>query len=73
MIAEVLAELLLLRIGDGWLPSTTMHLRLERPQVTKLASQLADHGPADGEPLRQPRMTPFAVIIRLHNPLPQIH
>jgi hypothetical protein len=73
MIAEMLAELILLLTGDRWLPSATMHLRLERPQVAMLARQLADHGPADGEPLRQPRMTPFAVFIRLHDPLPQIH
>lgn len=73
MIAEMLAELLLLLTGDGRLPSATMHLRLERPQATMLARQLADHGPADGEPLRQPRVTPFTVFIRLHDPLPQIH
>ena len=73
MIAEMLAELLLLLTGDGRLASTTMHLRLERPQGTKLQRQLADHGPADGEPLRQRRMAPFAVLIRLHDPLPQIH
>jgi hypothetical protein len=73
MIAQMLAELLLLVTGDGRLPSATMHLRLERPQAAMLARQLADHGPADGEPLRQPRMTPFAVFIRLHDPLPQIH
>jgi len=73
MIAEMLAELLLLLTGDGWLTSAAMHLGLERPQATKLARQLADHGPADGEPFRKPRMTPFAVFIRLHDPLPQIH
>lgn len=73
MIAEMLAKLLLLLTGDGRLPSATMHLRLERPQATKLARQLADHGPADGEPLPKLRMTPFAVFIRLHDPLPQIH
>jgi hypothetical protein len=73
MIAEMLAELLLLLPGDGRLPSATVHLRLERSQVAMLAHQLADHSPADGKPLRQPRMTPFAVFIRLYDPLPQIH
>jgi hypothetical protein len=73
MIAEMLAQLFLLFSGDRWLASATMHLRLERPQATMLARQLADNGPADCEPLRQPRMTPFAVFIRLHDPLPQIH
>jgi hypothetical protein len=70
MIAEMLAELLRLLSGDGRLPSATMHLRLERPQATKLPRQLANHGPADREPLCKPRMTPFAVFIRLHDPLP---
>lgn len=73
MIPKMLAELPLLLTGDGRLPSATVHLRFERSQATLLARQLADHGPADGEPLRQPRMTPFAVFIRLHDPLPQIH
>lgn len=73
MIAEMLAKLLLLLTGDGRLPSATMHLRLERPQATMLARQLANYGPADGEPFRQPRLTPLAVLIRLHDPLPQIH
>jgi hypothetical protein len=53
MIAEMLAELLLLLTGDRWLTSATMQLRLEGPQAAMLARQLADHGPADGEPLRQ--------------------
>lgn len=73
MITEMLAELLLLVTGNGRFAPATMHLRLERPQDTLLTHQLADHGPADGEPLRQQRMTPFAVFIRLHDPLPQIH
>jgi len=70
VIAEMLAELLLFLTGDGRLPSATMHLRLKRPQATMLARQLADYGPADGEPLRQSGMAPFAVLIRLHDPLP---
>lgn len=73
VIAEMLAELLLLLAGDRWLASATMHLRLKRPQATMLARQLANHSPADGKPLRQPCMTPFPVFIRLHDPLPQIH
>ncbi len=73
MIVKMLAELLLVLTGDGRLTSATMHLRFERPQATMLARQLADYGSADGEPLRQPRMTPFAVFIRLHDPLSQIH
>jgi hypothetical protein len=73
VIAEMLAELLLRLTGNGRLPSAKVHLRLQCPQVTMLARQLANHGPTYREPLRQPGVTPFVVFIRLHDPLAQIH
>jgi hypothetical protein len=73
VLLQMPEKLLFLFAGNSRFPAAAMHLRLECSQLAMLSHQLSHHRPAHRETLRQLSMTPFAILVRGHDPPSQIH